>query len=357
MNKNNLKEKMIYGFQQIGIGTPDNPKSFEWYRKNLGFDISVFEESAEAPLMTKYTGGKVQSRKATLALNLNGGSGFEIWQFTSRKSEKANFDIQLGDLGINICKIKSKNVSQSFSELSNKNVEIISTIETAPNKKKHFFIKDLFGNIFQIVESDDWFSDTKFLTGGFSGVIIGVSDIEKSLKLYSDILGFKEIVYDKSGYFEDLKELSSGNKKFRRILLNSTFDTGGFSKLFGAGQIELIQSLERKPEKIFKNRFWGDQGFIHLCFDVKGMNLLKKECAEKEFPFTVDSEGAFEMENASGHFTYIEDPDGTLIEFVEAHKLPIIEKFGWNLNLNKRNPHKTLPNFIIKALKFSRIKD
>jgi len=34
------------------------------------------------------------------------------------------------------------------------------------------------------------------------------------------------------------------------------------------------------------------------------------------------------MGEASGHFAYVEDPDGTLIEFVETHKIPIIKKLG-----------------------------
>ena len=40
----------------------------------------------------------------------------------------------------------------------------------------------------------------------------------------------------------------------------------------------------------------------------------------------------------AGGFVYIEVPDGTLIEFVETHKIPVMKKLGWYLNLRKRNP-------------------
>jgi hypothetical protein len=63
------------------------------------------------------------------------------------------------------------------------------------------------------------------------------------------------------------------------------------------------------------------------------------------------------MGEAAGHFSYVEDPDGTLIEFVETHKLPISKKMGWYINLRKRNPEKPLSNWILKSLKFNRIKD
>ena len=60
------------------------------------------------------------------------------------------------------------------------------------------------------------------------------------------------------------------------------------------------------------------------------------------------------MGEAAGHFSYIEDPDGTLIEFVETHKIPILKKIGWYLNLQKRDPQAALPNWMLKAMRFSR---
>ena len=63
------------------------------------------------------------------------------------------------------------------------------------------------------------------------------------------------------------------------------------------------------------------------------------------------------MGEAAGHFSYIADPDGTLIEFVETHKIPIMKKMGWYLNLKNRNPEKSLPTWMIKALRFNRVKD
>ena len=54
-------------------------------------------------------------------------------------------------------------------------------------------MKDPYGNIFQIVEAKDWFRNEKKNTGGSYGAIIGVSDIEKSRIVYSDILGYDEV--------------------------------------------------------------------------------------------------------------------------------------------------------------------
>ena len=80
------------------------------------------------------------------------------------------------------------------------------------------------------------------------------------------------------------------------------------------------------------------------------MQGLKTLCNDKGFPFTADSSDAFDMGDASGHFSYIEDPDGTLIEFVETYKIPIIKKIGWYLDLKKRDPEKLLPDWMIGLL-------
>ena len=66
------------------------------------------------------------------------------------------------------------------------------------------------------------------------------------------------------------------------------------------------------------------------------MATLKSKIQAKGYQFTIDSEKSFGMESAAGRFAYLEDPDGTLIELVETHKLPILKKVGWFLDLQKR---------------------
>ena len=74
------------------------------------------------------------------------------------------------------------------------------------------------------------------------------------------------------------------------------------------------------------------------------------------FEFTVDTANSFDMGEAAGRFAYIEDPDGTLIEFVETHKIPIMKNYGWYLDLQKRSPEKPLATFILRALALGRVK-
>jgi catechol 2,3-dioxygenase-like lactoylglutathione lyase family enzyme len=352
---------IICGIQQMGIGVPNVAESWKWYRKFFGVNVKVFEEAAEAPLMTRYTGGVVHSRTATLALSMEGGGGFEIWQFTSRNTEKARFDVQLGDYGLYACKIKSRDVAASYAYFKSNGAKIIGELSKNPNGEPTFYVEDPNGNLFQIVAGRGYFSNTKHpsFCGGVAGSIIGVSDISNALKLYRDILGYSVSEYDVEGTFEDFAAIPAGEGRFRRVLLTHPEPRKGpFAKLLGPTEIELVQAMDRTDtRRIFENRFWGDWGFIHLCFDIQGMDQLKEACESNGFPFTVDSSDTFDMGEAGGRFSYVEDPDGTWIEFVETHKVPILKKWGWYINLKNRKPGKYLPNWMLMVMGLNKVKD
>lgn len=357
-----MKEYVISGIQQMGIGVLSLQEAWKWYISHFGMDCRIFEDEAEAKLMLPYTNGKPRSRHAVLALNLQSGGGFEIWQYMGKDPKTRKEDARIGDLGILACKMKVKNIHEGYDELLKKGATLTGKPEIDPTGKTSFFLKDPFGNIFQMVEATDWFMNEKKISGGSYGAIIGVSDIEKAKVVYSDILGYDKVVYDSTGTFGDLAGFPGGDKICRRVLLKRTEPfKGPFSKVFGESVIELISTPGNPGRKTLDGRLWGDPGFIHLCYDINGMDNLREFCRAKGFPFSVDSmlshEGqSFDMGEAAGHFSYIEDPDGTLIEFVETHKIPILKKLGWYLDLRKRDPRKPLPDWMLKTLRFSRVK-
>jgi catechol 2,3-dioxygenase-like lactoylglutathione lyase family enzyme len=347
-------EPVITGIQQVGIGCANVYDSWKWYRKVFGTDVPVFDDEAQAKLMTRYTAGEVHTRQAVLAMNLSGGGGFEIWQYKSRIPQPPAFTPAFGDLGINVVKIKTRDVEKVHNHYRLKEINSISQIKTDPSGEKTFFVKDPHGNLFQVVKGDSWFGRKAQHTGGVCGVSIGVSDIDKVIPLYMQGLGFDEIVYDKTGHFEDFNDTHA----YRRVLLRKAQkNTGAFSKLLGHVDLELIQSLDRKPLKIFENRLWGDLGFIHVCFDTIDMDALKERLEQLGYGFTVDSANSFDMGEAAGRFSYIEDPDGTWIEFVQTHKVPVMKKWGWYIQLKNRKKQKPLPNWMLKAMALNRVKD
>lgn len=350
----------LVGIQQIGIGTEDMKASWKWYADMFQMNIRILEDDTVAERMLRYTGNKPQKRHACIAANLQGGGGFEIWQYSERKPLPVDFDVQIADLGIFAAKIKSHNISSYHAELAAK-YKNVSQIVTDPRGLPTFYVHDPAGNLFQVVEDNYIFIDEHRFSGGVVGAMIGVSDIEKSLSIYRDILGYDVVEYDKSGVFSDWQTLRGGTQHYRRVLLSRSEPfSGPFVNMYGNSTIELVQALDREPRKIFvEPRQWGDPGFIQLCFDVVNMRAFGEHCKQHGHPFTVDScpnSEDFDMGLASGHFTYIEDPDGTLIEFVETHKIPICNKLNICLNLMKRDRSKPLPTMFFRLMKLNRVK-
>lgn len=352
--------KTINGIQHIGVGVPNHAESWKWYRQNFGMDICFFNGAAEAPLMQIYTRGDVINKQAAMISNLHGGCAMEVVSPISFKSSDAKFKYELGDLGIFCTKVKAPNLNLARKKFQDNGTKVLGNIETSPIDEESFFITDPNGLLFQIMPSDNWFIEPKKeAIGGPTGVMIGVSNIDASLKLYADILGYDKVLMDEIGVFKDWESIPGGEKKFRRVLLTqSNKPGGGFANLTGQTYIELVQAFDYKPKKIFKDRIWGDKGFVHLGFDVRGMSALGKDLEERGFGFTCDTDDALTMGGSTRvHCTYIEDPDGILIELIEVFKIPIIEKLGIYLNVEKRNPRKPLPSFMLKAMRFSRVRD
>lgn len=354
-------EGQINGIQQLGVGVENVHEAWKWYRQHFSMDIRMFEEEATAELMLAHTDGKPRERHAVLALNMQGGGGFEIWQHTGKKPEPCKFEIQLGDLGINIGKIKTNDVKSAYNKFTESGLNILGKIHKDPSENDHFYLKDIYGNMWEVTNKKDVFrKKEKSVSGGILGTVIGVKNLEDSLKVYQDLLQYDTIVYDKTGTFDDFKGIPGGDKKFRRVLLkHSDVKSGAFSPFFGKSVIELIQVLDREPRDIFEGRIWGDPGFIHLCFDINGMDAFRQKAKAMGYPFTVDSARAmetFDMGEAAGNFSYVQAPEGTLIEFVETHKIPLMKKIGWYIDFRKRGHH-PLPNWMLKMFRFMRVKD
>jgi len=355
-----MKEQ-INGIQQLGVGVENLQEAWKWYRKHFSMDIRMFEEEAVAELMLAHTDGQPRKRHAVLALNMQGGGGFEIWQHKGKKPEPCSFEIQVGDLGINIGKIKTADVQAAYQKFKSAGLNVLTSVQKDPVGNDHFYLKDIYNNLWEIKNQKSVFrKKEKSVSGGVLGAVIGVRNMEESLPVYRDMLQYDQVVYDKTETFEDLKSLPGGDKKFRRVLLkHSDEKIGAFSPFFGNSVIELVQAVDYSPRDIYDGRIWGDPGFIHLCFDINGMDAFREKAKAMGYPFTVDSAKAmetFDMGEAAGSFAYIQAPEGTLIEFVETHKIPIMKKIGWYIDFRKRGHH-PLPNYILKMFRFMRVKD
>ncbi|MAE86843.1 MAG: glyoxalase [Flammeovirgaceae bacterium] len=327
-----MADKLLYGIQQVGIGVTDIVEAEKWYAGALLANIKVLEDHHPATHMAPYMGGKPRNKSAVILINKNGGGGFELWQHTEHQPQNLEKPIQRGDLGINYITLLSGNLKGFTSHLEQLKIEHSAISQT------EISIIDPFQNTIHIKEST--LLDSSALTTGVKGCSIGVSDLESSL-----------IFYQHFGY--SLTGQSETDLTIECTLSSTIKSNGRFGAFFGHNEIVLIQRKDRNARKIFENRYWGDPGFIHLCFDVFNLKSWVKYFSEIS-PFTILSDENFRMGDAYGYWGYLEDPDGTLIEMVETHRIPIFKNLGIIINLKNKSPHKKVPKWLVQAMRLKK---
>ena len=349
----------IQGMQHIGIAVTDMDRSLRLYRQLFGMDIPFFDSVQEAPLMDSHTRGETILKRASMVLNLQGGCAFEVLQPTSFEPKPASWEIGLGDLGIAVVQMKTKDIVRMHKHaLQFDDVNCDDKLTTTPWGAPTFFLNDLDGNVFQILEASDSFAKTGHASGGVLGCTIGVSNMEASMKLYTATLGYSEVVFDETAVQSDWSHRPHGSETYRRVRLTQPNPgSGGFGPLTGRTYIELVQAEDRSGRFIFEDRIWCDTGFAHLGFDVRGMENLGKTLSAQGVGFRCDTADAIGMGETKVHCTYIDDPDECWLEMIEVHKIPIIEKWGLFMDVQKRGADESLPRWMLYALKFSRIRD
>ncbi|MEQ1463740.1 VOC family protein, partial [Salmonella enterica] len=86
---------------------------------------------------------------------------------------------------------------------------------------------------FTITETNNWFKKKETHCGGVLGAVIGVTNMEKSLHFYKEILGVSEEVYNINGFANDIPGLLPDKKCHRVLLRKKAGKIGAFSELLG----------------------------------------------------------------------------------------------------------------------------
>ena len=75
---------MITAFQHVGMGVHDTDRTYEFYRKLMGFRLKLSDQTSYLEEMTPIIGALVEMR-ALMAANLKGGAVIELIEHTSTR--------------------------------------------------------------------------------------------------------------------------------------------------------------------------------------------------------------------------------------------------------------------------------
>ena len=156
---------------------------------------------------------------------------------------------------------------------------------------------------------------------GVNNVGIGVSDIDRSLEFYGDLLGFKEVVFDYTGSLPGMERVTGKPETKARVVMLKNQNTGPL----GLGMIKLVQLLppdKSEPCTVVSSTLWGDIGMLEVCFNcrVSAEKVFAKLWQQGIRTLVTPVSASFPPASygtVNNSFAYIKDPDNGLVELID----------------------------------------
>ncbi|MBN1628316.1 MAG: VOC family protein [Thermoleophilia bacterium] len=165
--------------------------------------------------------------------------------------------------------------------------------------------RDPEGNLIEIVSAP---RDTPEAVPVLRSVGIAVTDLERSLAFYENVLGFDRLVLAPHASLSGLiDEITGGNASTVRSCLLATSR--------GAGMLELIEVTKPRGRSIPFGVQWGDFGYLQLCLYATDRERLAAEVEAEGVDVILPLQNIDDPENPA-MFMYMRDPDGIPIEIV-----------------------------------------
>ena len=153
---------------------------------------------------------------------------------------------------------------------------------------------------------------------GVNHVGIGVSEMNRALEFYGELLGFTEVMFDYTGSLPGMEAVTGKPETKARVVMLKNRNTGPL----GLGAIKLVQLLDsEKPEPctVADTTLWGDVGIAEVCFNTRvSTEKVFAELSKKGLQATLTpTRGCFPPYDTVSHYAYMRDPDNGLLEFVD----------------------------------------
>lgn len=156
---------------------------------------------------------------------------------------------------------------------------------------------------------------------GVDHIGIGVSDMDASMTFYGD-LGFTDAVFDYTGPLGGLDSVAGVTTTTARVVyLRSANPT-----ILGRSGIKLVQLTDRPQPPLPEGFAYGEPGICEVCIHVKEYEQFHQGLVDAGHRVLMDpNDQILEPYGTHCGLSYIEDPDGAKIEFIEWRSL----ESGW----------------------------
>ncbi|MDN3495396.1 VOC family protein [Planococcus sp. APC 4015] len=156
---------------------------------------------------------------------------------------------------------------------------------------------------------------------GLDHIGIGVSDIDASLRFYGE-LGFVDVAFDRTGPLGGLESITGHRDTHARVVyLRSTQPT-----VLGRAGIKLVQITNRPAPPLPDGFAYGEPGICEVCIHVQSYEEFHEGLvAAGHDVLMAPNDQVLEPHDTRCGLSYVKDPDGAKIEFIEWRSL----ESGW----------------------------
>ena len=147
--------------------------------------------------------------------------------------------------------------------------------------------------------------DFKIIAADHTGIT--VSNLERSLTFWRDVLGFEfsHTTHQKGEMAEQITGVKGAELKLAVV------------KAPGGHKIELLEYLAPPDRKKDNTLRPCDVGHVHVALIVENLDLLLQKIAASGWKAAGEPQSLTSGPNAGKRVIYVRDPDGTTIEFME----------------------------------------
>ncbi len=338
------------GLHHVGIGVRDLEATSAWYRARLGFTKIVHDVTDDSAQLGQLTRGEVWQQRRRLLFNPYGGAGVELIQFIGREPRAAEFEPELGDIGISAIRVKVADVERSYERFRQHGETVISAIVEDYGGWRSFFARDNEGRMLQLVEAEEWFrKPSRNGVGGVCGALISSSSNDDGRILFEDHLEYTAPVYNEVGVFGDLLELPGGKKQFRRVQLKQSLPrVGRFAEFFGAARFELLQEEGSEHRHTRSGLVWGDLGFVYIAFEMAPLAAAAEFFTRRHYDVPAMPQ-AIADRRSPARFGVLRDADRLALKLIQTDRLPIM-RGRVSLPLSENGPWRRTPRRTLRWL-------
>jgi|WetSurMetagenome_2_1015567.scaffolds.fasta_scaffold20746_4 catechol 2,3-dioxygenase-like lactoylglutathione lyase family enzyme len=269
----------ILGIDHVGLGVRDMTRMTSFYADMFGLEIIASMPEGDHPAIRGLLRSPTAVHSSCLLASRAGGLTLALFRQVDPPPRPIRIDHRYGDIGVTKLRFFVADVH-------------------GPR-----YVRDPEGNLIELSNVSD-------PPGGaapvLSAVGVAVTDLDRSLAFYRDVLGLDAMLQAPTGQFSALLDEVTGHPgtTARSCVLGSGR---------GKGELELVEVTKPRGRSIPFGTQWGDFGYLQLCLYATDGERLAAQAAEEKLDVVLPLQ-TVDDPDFPAQFMYLRDPDGIPME-------------------------------------------